>query len=313
MDGPLTASDAPCGFWGCIDSSVDWCETNYVVLSFVAEFANTISSFVITVTAAAGWYLAQRGHVVARQTEIAVVYGAVAIVGLGSAAFHATLRHYPQYLDEVPMLMAAGAFCYVLVKQNDPNRNLFAAVALTAIFGVAIVSYVMLDEFKLFFGAYFFSVSFMVFYPPLATSCFSRRDTDDAGIEVDLAAARRHYYLAAVFFFLGFGFWLWEHFRCLEADGEDGFRPREHRGWEMKYLPAHALWHLNAGIGCTYFAGFLVCYRSFQLKISTRAAYACSCWLRPSDDVPCKKENNLSDIEEDAALVVVDNASHEIV
>eukprot|EP00039_Didymoeca_costata_P031740 m.356321 g.356321 ORF g.356321 m.356321 type:complete len:80 (-) comp90136_c0_seq1:223-462(-) len=38
-------SDA--GYWGRHTSSIDWCERNYAVLDFVAEFWNTVTSLVI--------------------------------------------------------------------------------------------------------------------------------------------------------------------------------------------------------------------------------------------------------------------------
>ena len=32
------------GFWGAVESSIDWCERNYAVSYYVAEYYNTISN-----------------------------------------------------------------------------------------------------------------------------------------------------------------------------------------------------------------------------------------------------------------------------
>jgi dihydroceramidase len=35
------------GYWGEVTSTIDWCETNYEVTHYVAEFWNTLSSLFI--------------------------------------------------------------------------------------------------------------------------------------------------------------------------------------------------------------------------------------------------------------------------
>jgi dihydroceramidase len=45
------------GFWGPSTSTVDWCETNYEVTHYLAEFANSISSFSMVLAGLLGIYL----------------------------------------------------------------------------------------------------------------------------------------------------------------------------------------------------------------------------------------------------------------
>jgi hypothetical protein len=42
------------GFWGPSTSSVDWCESNYEMTEYMAEFNNTLSSFSLVLTGVLG-------------------------------------------------------------------------------------------------------------------------------------------------------------------------------------------------------------------------------------------------------------------
>ena len=88
----------PVGFWGAPTASIDWCEQNYALLPWVCEAFNTVSSLAMVLAGALGF---------SRQTfarEVRVAFALLVLVGLGSIAFHATLRFELQMLDELPML-----------------------------------------------------------------------------------------------------------------------------------------------------------------------------------------------------------------
>ena len=89
------------GYWGKPTANYDWCEDNYVLTPYVAEFWNALSSLP-TLTVGLYFLLKARKHAYGYRFEVA---GAMlAIVGLGSAAFNGTLTRWGQILDEVPML-----------------------------------------------------------------------------------------------------------------------------------------------------------------------------------------------------------------
>lgn len=106
------------GLWGVPTSTVDWCESNYAVTSYLAEFFNTASSFVIVAVGLYGYWLHRR----IVEPRFLASFAAVGLVGAGSTAFHATLRFELQLLDELPMLYSALIMVHILV-ENQPQRR----------------------------------------------------------------------------------------------------------------------------------------------------------------------------------------------
>jgi len=98
-------------YWGTPTASLDWCEKNYVVCNYIAEFWNTITSMVIALLGLAGCYLTYRERI---ETRFTVLYSIITVVGLGSVAFHATLLIENQLLDELPMLWGMLGWIYVI-------------------------------------------------------------------------------------------------------------------------------------------------------------------------------------------------------
>jgi len=109
----------PVGFWGVPTATVDWCEQNYAVSPYLGECFNTVSSLAMV---AAGLLGLARGRAEA-DSRVGIAYGLLALVGLGSMAFHATLRFEFQLLDELPMLYLVTWMAYLLV-ETGPSRRL---------------------------------------------------------------------------------------------------------------------------------------------------------------------------------------------
>jgi dihydroceramidase len=106
------------GFWGSPTSSVDWCELNYEHTPYLCEFFNTLSSLALVVAGAVGAFLHRR----VLEARFLLAFAAVSIVGLGSIAFHATLRFELQMLDELPMLYAVILLVYILLEDGPRPR-----------------------------------------------------------------------------------------------------------------------------------------------------------------------------------------------
>ncbi len=106
------------GFWGPVTSSVDWCESNYVHSFYVAELFNTISSLAMVTMGALGFWLHRR----TLERRFLLAFALVALVGIGSVAFHGTLRFELQMLDELPMLYTVIVLVYALVEDEKQRK-----------------------------------------------------------------------------------------------------------------------------------------------------------------------------------------------
>ena len=106
----------PVGVWGIPTASIDWCEQNYVVTAWVAEFWNTLSSLAMVVAGIVG--LSSRRFA----REVRLAFALLVLVGVGSIAFHATLRFGLQMMDELPMLYLVTWLVWLLV-ENGPTRR----------------------------------------------------------------------------------------------------------------------------------------------------------------------------------------------
>ena len=112
------------GRWGAITSSVDWCELNYVVLDWVAEFWNSLSSFAMVGVGL--WGILSHRNVLEKRFLLAFFF--VTLLGLGSVLFHASLKHETQMCDELPMLYAVFTTLFIVLDERINSRFPLAAL-----------------------------------------------------------------------------------------------------------------------------------------------------------------------------------------
>jgi dihydroceramidase len=124
------------GLWGAVTASHDWCEINYQHTPVVCELYNSVSSLAMLAAGLAGMWLHRR----TLEPRFQLAYFIVAVVGLGSIAFHATLHRELQLLDELPMLYSALVMVYILLEDRPARRFgpwFPAALAAVALLGTA--------------------------------------------------------------------------------------------------------------------------------------------------------------------------------
>lgn len=116
------------GYWGKNTATIDWCENNYEITYYVAEFWNTISNLVMIVFPLYGVFwsfkhiqfyknLQRNGSLQLRnqfQVPKCVIFCQLGLmlVGIGSWMFHMTLLYPMQLLDELPMIYGSAILIY---------------------------------------------------------------------------------------------------------------------------------------------------------------------------------------------------------
>mmetsp|Transcript_29704 Transcript_29704/g.26270 ORF Transcript_29704/g.26270 Transcript_29704/m.26270 type:complete len:293 (+) Transcript_29704:211-1089(+) len=122
------------GFWGPVDASLDWCEPNYIITPYIAEFWNTISAIPMFTWSLVGWYLCYRSGV--KESRFKILLASLGFIGIGSVCFHGTLRFSAQLLDELPMMIASycSLFCALEIEKNKPKKRVIIGCFVGMIF-----------------------------------------------------------------------------------------------------------------------------------------------------------------------------------
>jgi dihydroceramidase len=224
------SSDSDLGFWGPPTSSVDWCEANYAHSHYVCELFNTLSSLAMVVVGILGAVWHRR----LLEQRFTLAFSSVALVGIGSMAFHGTLLVQLQMLDELPMLYTATLLVYTLI-EDQPRPRFGVQLKAALLVYLAVATYgAAFTRGQLQF--WFFQITFaaLEFYALYRTYCLHRSSNSKA--------LRRLYrwgmslYAAAIFvWFIDLNF-------C--ASLVAGFA-----GLGLPNLELHAWWHLLVSAG----------------------------------------------------------------
>lgn len=135
------------GYWGDIDTTTTFCEANYSLSPYFAEFFNAWSSLVYVVV---GIYIIRKFP----NDKCWMLMGGLWLVaiGLGSFCFHATMRYSMQLTDELPMV----GFIWTMMMHKTMSKqhpviqkyatSLQVLISLQAVVVVALYTYFELYE-----------------------------------------------------------------------------------------------------------------------------------------------------------------------
>ncbi|KAJ1799016.1 hypothetical protein LPJ59_002116 [Coemansia sp. RSA 2399] len=239
-DTPIIAGTIPeaINYWGDATSTIDWCEENYVVCKYIAEFWNTSTNLVFFALALLGMY---KVRTTGQENRFLICYMAMLIVGLGSWLFHMTLQYQWQLADELPMVYGTCVCIYCALRADvKVGSDILVSLSLVAYSTVVTLVYVQIRKPVFHQVAY----GIEVFYIVLLNTRHQ--------IEVRKTNPRAYVELTQLFW-VGFGsfgaaFVLWniDNIFCGSLrDARNALPPLFSPLFQL-----HAYWHIGTALGC---------------------------------------------------------------
>ncbi|KAJ1965025.1 alkaline ceramidase ydc1 [Dipsacomyces acuminosporus] len=235
-----TARNSTNYFWGERTSTIDWCEENYLVSQYVAEFWNCITNSMFVILAAMGIYSTIKYR---HGKRMLMCYIAQLVVGFGSAAFHATLKYSTQLLDELPMLYTCAIALYAMIEVDRDVRYGWKLPAALIAFQAAItVTYIFWIQ-----SPVFHQVAFAL--TAIGGVVFGYKRLCEMSIRSD---TRRLFNRLVILGNLG----MWGGFFVWNLDNIFCHKLRSYRSYVDTpldvFLQLHGWWHIFTAYGCSY-------------------------------------------------------------
>jgi len=237
-------------YWGPPTATLNWCEKDYAISRYVAEFINTITNIWGVMIALAIWCIFKYNL----PKRYIILWLGVSCVAMGSWMFHMTLKWEWQVLgDEIPMIIAESSVLFIVletVKDTEPKhvqrRSIIInglGVATLVISVSAIYLYTGYAPFHQFcFGAIQI-LTFIRFLHLLRTEI--RADDPDIELRRKRAQVLKVCLTGAVTFFFGFVCWNIDNILCYWLT-----LAKTQLGRPLSFLlELHGWWHLMTGYG----------------------------------------------------------------
>lgn len=232
------------GFWGIPTSTIDWCEENYVVSTYIAEALNTTTNSIFIALAAFAIYHAYHNRLEPR--FIFTAFGFL-LVGIGSWLFHMTLKYQFQLLDELPMIYATCIpFWSVFSESKSAKGSLLVALGIFSAANTLTVIYLYVKDPTLHQAAYGILNAAIIFKSHLLANKYVR-----------VEQARKNLHHTMIFgisiFILGYFLWNLDIHLCSAVRAK-------RRDWGIPYgfiLEGHGWWHIFTGTGVYYYLVYL--------------------------------------------------------
>ena len=100
------------------NSSINWCERDYVKSRFIAEFWNTLTGICLCISSIVCYKSNIKKNVYVLYYSNLLLF----IVGIGTILFHSTLIYIWQLLDEIPMMLIVIEYYRLLTQQLNIRK-----------------------------------------------------------------------------------------------------------------------------------------------------------------------------------------------
>ncbi|KAG0047981.1 Alkaline ceramidase 3 [Gryganskiella cystojenkinii] len=251
------------GYWGPATSSIDWCEDNYVISYYIAEFFNSLSSFAMIILGEAACYnvgLLEAAMAKSYPTKTTnlfrykLAFRTITVVGIGSILFHGTLLHHMQMLDEVPMLYSVIVLFFCLIESRFGPQPAWFPYLLT-LHGVVVTCLVAFTEGNIQFYSFhgsFGSLEITTLY--LIYQVYRARKRDYKDVKRVFETGIAMYAIAVAVWATDLSFcetplvpsWPWS---SVEGGQKEGHGTHDSDPWIVKHLYFHAWWHILVSLG----------------------------------------------------------------
>jgi len=237
-------------YWGAWTSTLNWCEQDYAVSRFIAEFVNTLTNawvlvLLISMFAVHQYRLPKRFYV--------ILLG-ISCVGIGSWMFHMTLRWEWQVLgDEIPMIIAACCLLFMVLETTpDTEPRSIQRRNITIMGSICIGLVLFVSVVYIYTGiAAFHQVSFAIIEVVAQGRVFwllrnvVRANDKDAVLRRKRSQIVKTFLTGAVVFLVGFLCWNADNLLCSSLS-----EMKKKIGAPYSFLfELHGWWHLLTGYG----------------------------------------------------------------
>lgn len=235
------------GFWEPHTSSMDFCEENYRFTIYVAELLNSASSLFIAAAGPWSWWLTPARY--CTWPRFILCWLVFLVVGLGSVAFHATMRRPAQALDEVPMVLGNLVFIYCLSLPEGADKQLQLAMILVLVGFALVAVYVVWEAYIVFLSIYCSVVVWLCYASRLL--CFGQAGKNGPELQ-------RMWRLFVGTYMGGVVLWVADNLACSQLG--------------VGHL--HIAWHALASAGTVFFVLTLIALTAdregFEIKLGRR-------------------------------------------
>ncbi|RXK41635.1 dihydroceramidase [Tremella mesenterica] len=190
-------------------STIDWCELNYSVTPYVAEFVNTLTNLPTVLLGLYGAWVAYNGGL---KNRYLACYLGLSLIGLGSFGFHMSLRWEWQLMDELPMIYVVSYAAYLsldTLPSFKPRFGLWGPLSMLAWDFFVTFSYIYLPN-PIYHEIAFASILFTTLFR--SVSLIRRLPSDHH----TRPFVTRTMLVGSAVFALGFGVWNVDNIFCVQ-------------------------------------------------------------------------------------------------
>mmetsp|Transcript_798 Transcript_798/g.956 ORF Transcript_798/g.956 Transcript_798/m.956 type:complete len:295 (+) Transcript_798:154-1038(+) len=248
------------GFWEPHTSSIDFCETNYLLSNYVVEVHNALSSL---------WGIALPGIIgilygnPTNELRFVITYAILVFIGLGSMALHGTLHWAFQSSDELPMMFLELSVIYCLIEVKSARNQVqyprlplyFLILALVDAF-----VYFQFQQIYIIFLSSFIGIMLVAFWlhARLALQQWKTRNEN----KTSQVALKFYYWHYLSFIVVAVPIWAVDQLACDRFLAFYNSTP-----WPLQGCTAHVVWHAMAGMAAHFMAQFVIACRMDSLKM----------------------------------------------